>query len=296
MKRSIGIVILNYNTWQETVKVVGEILQQECAHDLFIQVVDNDSPNGSFFRLKEELAHYANVAVYANAENTGYAKGNNVGLKLLAERNPDYALVMNNDVHFSLSIFDLLIEAYERVEDTGAISPLQYYGTGELNRAPLMLPTFWDDVCDYTFFISKMRYRLLDFKENTPHKDVFKVGRNHGSFIFINYRLFESVGFFSEDTFLFCEERFLARKLADIGKSSYMHLGCSYVHDHSRTIGNEVAFMRQIRLVHNGRKAYTRRFRSCPALKVAILSFMWAYQSTRIRCTSFLRNMFGCKK
>ena len=62
MKRSIGIVILNYNTWQETVKVVGEILQQECAHDLFIQVVDNDSPNGSFFRLKEELAQYAKHA------------------------------------------------------------------------------------------------------------------------------------------------------------------------------------------------------------------------------------------
>ena len=295
MKRNIGIVILNYNTWQATIDAVKELLGQRCKHSLFIQVVDNDSPNGSYERLKEALLDYDNVAVYANTENSGYAKGNNVGLRLLAVHNPDYALVMNNDVHFDVSVFDSLIEAYERVEECGAISPLQYYGTGELNRAPLPIPTFWDDFFDYTFFISKMRRRLLDFKENTLHKDVFRVGRNHGSFIFMDYGLFESVGFFSEDTFLFCEERFLARKLADIGKYCYMHLGCSYVHDHSMTISNEVAFMRQMRLVHEGRKAYTRRFRRFASLKIAVLSGMWLYQSMRLRCAATFRKLF-CKK
>lgn len=295
MKRNIGIVILNYNTWQATIDVVNELLAQRCGHNLFIQVVDNDSQNGSYEWLKDGLSNYANVAVYANTENSGYAKGNNVGLRLLAAHNPDYALVMNNDVHFDVSVIDSLIEAYERVEDCGAISPLQYYGTGELNRVPLPIPTFWDDFFDYTFFISKMRRRLLDFKENTQHKGVFRVGRNHGSFIFMDYGLFESVGFFSEDTFLFCEERFLARKLANVGKYCYMHLCCSYIHDHSRTISNEVAFMRQMKLVHEGRKAFTRRFRRLASLKIAMLSVMWFYQSTRIRCAAFFRKLFSKK-
>lgn len=292
MKRTIGIVILNYNTWQDTVNAVKELLGQECRHNLLIQVVDNASPNGSYGFLKERLSGYSNVSVHLNSENSGYAKGNNEGLRLLAASAPDYALIMNNDVHFNVSVLDELIEAYERIDDAGAIQPMQYYGDGELNRASLDIPTFMDDVIDYTFLISRMRRRLLDFKENTQHKGVLKVGRNHGSFILMDYKLFESVGFFSEDTFLFCEERFLARKLADAGKCCYMHLGCSYVHDHSKTISSEVAFLRQLKLVHAGRKAFTRRFRSCAKIKNAVLSVMWFYQCARIKTASFARGLF----
>lgn len=292
MNRRIGIVILNYQTFAETERVVKELLSQECSHDMFIVVVDNASPNNSYEYLQSALGNYANVLVYKNGENSGYAKGNNVGLCLLAPKEPEYVLVVNNDVHFNVSVFDKLIEAYERVDDAGAISPLQYYGTGELNRARLDIPSFWEDMFDYTFLLSRLTSSSLDFKENTPYKDVFKVGRNHGSFILMDYKLFSELGFFTEDTFLFCEERFLARKLLDAGKSCYMHLGCSYIHDHSRTISNEVAFLRQLRLLHEGRLAYTRRYRKYPELKSMLLSLMWAYQYARVRISSYVRALF----
>ncbi len=292
---TIGIVILNYNSYRDTEILVEELLAKPSVYNLIVQIVDNASKNGSYEYLSNRFANIPNVYVYANNENSGYAKGNNVGLRLLKKIAPsvNYALILNNDVHFDIAILEQLVAAYESIGNVGVMAPMQYDACGKpVKFKSLRLPTFADDFLAYTFTASRVR-RDLKFKENTNIPDVCRVDVVQGCFMFIDYALFESIGFFEEDTFLFCEERFVARKLKEIGKASYILLDCSFVHAHSKTINNEVAFLRQLRLLHDGRVAYTRRYRCCASLKIALLDFMWIYQCGRMKFISYMRRLFS---
>ena len=293
MTRTIGVVILNYKSYKDTENLVKDLVSQKCNHNIIIQVVDNASPNESYEYLSIKLKDTPNVYVNANSDNSGYARGNNFGLRLLKKHSPHYALVINNDIRFDVSIFDRLIDVCESIDNVGAVAPVQYFPNGEPDKQRLAIPTFWDDVTAYTYIFPKMRSTQLTLTENTAYKGVQQVGIVPGSFTFIDYKLFENVGFFSEDTFLFCEERFLARKLRDIGRLSYIVLDCGFVHHHSKTINNEIQIMRQFRLLHNGRVAYTKCFRHYPKLKVALLNIMFLYQYTRIKAIKAVKKLLG---
>lgn len=47
----IGVIILNYNSFSDTIKLVSELQRQTIAYQLEIIIVDNDSPNGSYEKL-----------------------------------------------------------------------------------------------------------------------------------------------------------------------------------------------------------------------------------------------------
>lgn len=290
---TIGIVILNYNSYADTEILLNELLAKPSIYNIVIQIVDNASKNGSYKYLSDKFDGVPNVHVYANSENSGYAKGNNVGLHLLKKYSPHYVVILNNDVHFDIGIFEKLVSVYEKVGNAGVIAPMQH----DVRNKPvkfktLRLPTFIDDFLAYTFLSSRVR-RDMTFKENTTHPNLCKVDVVQGCFMFIDYALFESIGFFEEETFLFCEERFVARKLKEVGRDSYILLDCSFVHAHSKTINNEMVFLRQLHLLHDGRIAYTRRYRSFPGLKTAILNVMWRYQTLRIKLTKRLFHLLN---
>ncbi len=288
---TIGIVILNYNSYQDTEILVRELLAKPSVYNLVVQIVDNASNNCSCEYLSSKFADIHNVYVYANKENSGYAKGNNIGLHLLKRFNPHYVLVLNNDVHFEIELLEHLVSVYNKLVNVGILAPMQL----DANHRPvkfktLKLPTFADDFFAYTFIASRVR-RDMKLQENSSYPNVCRVDVIQGCFMFIDYALFESIGFFEEDTFLFCEERFVARKLKEKGMNSYILLNSSFVHAHSKTINNEVAFLYQLRLLHDGRVAYTRKYRSFAGLKVAILNVMWYYQSIRIRITKTISRL-----
>ena len=286
----IGIVILNYKTYLDTEKLVNEITSMECKHELYIQVVDNASPNESFEYLSRNLKQ-GNVNVYLNNSNSGFAKGNNVGLRLLKEFAPDYSLILNNDIHFESSLFDKLVDTYNAIDDCGAIAPIQKLPNGKNEKfLSLKHPTFGTDLRSYTLFLSRKK-RYWEYKENTEHPNIQEAPIIPGCFIFMDYRLFESIGFFDESTFLFCEERFLAKKLYDIGKKNYILLDCSYIHDHSKTIKQEVSSLNQKKLIRNGHIAFTKKHRSMPLLKTTLIKVMWQYYKTAFYAKLYIKKI-----
>ena len=94
----IGVVILNYNTFPDTIRLTKE-LQSQTVNELSIVIVDNFSTNNSYAELKPLESEFSNVKVVQTGENLGYARGNNFGLEYLEKNvNPKYVFVLNNDV------------------------------------------------------------------------------------------------------------------------------------------------------------------------------------------------------
>ena len=111
-----AFVVLHYMAYDMTRRCVDTLLENFGAEDIHIIVVDNASSNGSGHKLKNDFSENARVCVLLNEENKGFARGNNTGYRYaLKEYDPDYVIVMNNDVIIRQRSFLKRIEAiYKR--------------------------------------------------------------------------------------------------------------------------------------------------------------------------------------
>lgn len=268
---TIGAIILNYKTFDDTIRVVLDLLKMEAEWKLRIIIVDNLSPNESFQVLTDKFSEYSNVDVIQSGNNGGYAKGNNVGLRFLQKYDPDYAMILNNDVYFEKDLIDNCIYWIEKINCTGAISGIQKNIRGEIaNFSSLSCPTFLDNVLSFSILYSKFK-RKHKYCSNTKWENIQKVDIVLGSLFLIKYKVFKEVGFFDESTFLFYEEKMLYKKLANAGYSNYLILDQSYVHAHSKTINSEVNLWNKRKMALDGAIAFTKKYRNFPTLKIWIL-------------------------
>ncbi len=95
-------VILHYLNYEVTHKAVQAIVDNNFSDEYAIVVVDNGSKNGTGERLRSALSKYPFCKVLILEDNLGFARGNNEGYKYAKDTfNPDYIVVMNNDLFIS---------------------------------------------------------------------------------------------------------------------------------------------------------------------------------------------------
>ena len=267
----IGIVILNYNSYADTIKLVSELQSQTVAKDLQIIVVDNASPNDSYSQLKPLEKEYTNVVVLQTGANLGYAKGNNFGLDYLdLHIKPDYVAILNNDIILKEDCFEKLLKKHNVLPKPGIIAPMQL----DLNNQvclPYKMNSFIDD-CLSLFYIFKLFHKRKAYKinDNTGFKALC-VDMIPGSFMFSRFKTFREMGFFYPNTFLFAEERFIAMKARRLNLKNYILLDETYIHAHSKTINTQHSQISKYKLLYNGWLEFTKVYRTYPNFKVWVL-------------------------
>lgn len=263
-------IILNYKTYEETIAIANELLSG--IGDRMIVIVDNASPNESFQVLSNTFQNETKVEVISSGQNGGYAKGNNYGLRYIKKYAPQYVCIINNDVHFDISLIERMEKRYAEIKNVAFLAPMQYLVDGEPAKFQNLekIPSLWDDIF---WLIGLGKYSRHVYLPDSDDSDLQEVCIVPGAFLFINYFLFEEMGFFYEGTFLFCEERFLARRVKDNQLHNYILLNEHYIHAHSVTINSEASMKRQRKLLFDGKVLYTKCYRKFPLLKVGLLYF-----------------------
>ena len=87
----LSIIIVSYNTHEFLKKSITSIYEQTRDISFEVIVVDNASTDGSQEMIKKE---FPRVKLIINVENTGFAAGNNVGIK---QATGEYILLLNPD-------------------------------------------------------------------------------------------------------------------------------------------------------------------------------------------------------
>lgn len=270
----IAYIILNYKTYQDTIRVIKEILSFGKESDVII-VVDNSSPNESSKELHQLYDNDIRVSVVDSNENGGYAKGNNFGLRHAKKYNPQYVCIINNDVHFTADTIDYLVEIYPLLPNAAVISPIQMLPDNTVARFPVLkLPDFEYDFRSYLIFFNNPQHK---YQRTNLDYEVQEVGVIPGAFLFADYKLLERLNFFEESTFLFCEERFLSKKISNVGLKNYVILDKSYIHEHSKTINSEASTRRQMKMILSGKLLYTKKYRKFPRVKATLLYLAYSY-------------------
>ena len=289
----IGVVILNYNSYVDTIKLVTELQKQTVNKDLQIVVVDNSSPNKSYEKLKSLKNIFSNVVILKTNSNLGYAKANNFGLNYLDKHfSPEYVAILNNDIKLSKNSFEKLYKKYKLLENPAIIAPkqLDIYNNEIL---PYKLNTFVDD-CLNMFFIFKIFYKrnALNYIDNTNLK-AMKVPMIPGSFMFTSFKIFKDIGYFYPNTFLFAEERFIAVKVKDMKLNNYILLDQTYVHAHSKTINTVFSIVQKNKLLYDSWLEFTRVCRRNGRIKSVILRQLMKLSLMEIRLVYKIKGFFN---
>jgi GT2 family glycosyltransferase len=300
--RNLGIILLNYNSFQDTIKLVDDLQHQTVANLFQIVVVDNFSPNNSYEQLIPLESSYKNVKVLQTGVNLGYAKGNNFGLDYLDKNvHPEYVSILNNDVVLKNDCFERLIEKYNQLEQAAIIAPKQL----DINSKEVpvySINTFLDD-CLNQFFIFKIfhKQKIKPFKDTTG-KNVMEVDLVPGSFMFSSFERFKALGFFYPNTFLFVEERFITVAVHIKSWKNYILLDQTYIHAHSKTINNFHNSVGKFKLLYASILEFTLVCRKNGKIKAAVLkSLMWlsllemrlAFQIKNLIYRKYIKQIFN---
>ena len=224
--KKIGLVILNYMNFKDTIECVDSLLLQENVSYQAV-LVDNCSPNESFQVLTEKYGLEPQIDIIQTFGNLGYAKGNNAGIVYLKEKyGIANMLILNNDTVFTDNDYLAFLSQYPIGKKIGAIGT-RIKGRDGLNQNPRYddtdLKRVAKDAVYFTldsFGIIK-HYRWLKEKVVRPKSesvvsnskgqaDKAKKYFLHGSALFLTENFLNHSNGFYPDTFLYYEENILA--------------------------------------------------------------------------------------
>lgn len=248
----IGVVVLNYSTYEQTKECVNALLLQKY-EEYYICVVDNNSPNDSYKILKDDFGKksvFGEKLFLVEAEkNGGYSYGNNLGIRKLEKFDINYLFVLNNDV--IIDDLNFLTHAIEFME----LNPIySLIGPQILLNGQKTFPLYekrptWQHIVMENFLINSIGRKLRKTLGSNSHGlvGVKKVYAISGCCMFWRYEDFKLIGFFDESRFLYGEEIIAAEKLHKHEKLTVFNPELCVNHHHSTTINK---FYSKIKIVH----------------------------------------------
>jgi hypothetical protein len=123
---SVAIIVLTWNQREVTVDCLASLRQLDYPTDrLHVVLVDNGSADGTADAVR---AAYPEVTMLVNADNLGFAEGNNVGLRYALTTDAAYAMLLNNDTAVDSMMLQHLVRVAESDPWIGMVGPkILYY-------------------------------------------------------------------------------------------------------------------------------------------------------------------------
>lgn len=274
----IGIVILNYNRSKLVKNLVEKIYSYKSVNHIVI--VDNNSKDNpkTFFKNLDNNK----IRVIYNDKNDGYAKGNNIGLKILTEEfNCDIVFVANPDVEFSEDVIGKIANAFFKYDDYLIISSARTddSGKGRCLQYSKAFDTFSLQLVN-SFLLGSYILRKIYYSFDTDKtKDIITVGEIPGAFWGAKAEILKKIGYMDEGTFLFCEELCLSKKVKNYGYKEGIVPNVEYRHNHytnSTTASNSVdkksRKIRNLKFTIDSRKYFRKKYLKLNKLQQLILS------------------------
>ncbi len=218
----ISIIITSWNTKKLLKACLHSIYQFSPDEQFEVIVVDNNSHDGSASMVETE---FTQVRLIKNAENTGYAKGNNIGF---SNSTGEYILLLGSDTEVLPNTIQHMIDFLDKNKDTGIVSCRLEFPTGELQRSCKKFPTIGNAVAMYLSmnFLNK-KYLMSDF----AHEEIKEIDQPDATCIMIRRTALQQ--------FIFDERFSILYNDVDLCKRIKLH-------------GWKVIFLPTAKIIHHG--------------------------------------------
>ena len=199
------VVTLNWNLKGETIACVESVLAAGAVPEQVV-VVDNGSTDGSAGAFRSHFG--PGLALIQNQQNLGFAGGMNAGIQHALEQGAASVLILNNDTVIDPRMIESLQTAYNTLDRPGILGPAIYYydaperlwKLGDVRRAWLPMP---------------VPVRSIPGIPDAPSP--FRVDYVTGCGMLVQRQVFERIGLFDTQYFMYFEDADLCRRALDAG-------------------------------------------------------------------------------
>lgn len=232
----LSIIIINYKSAQHVLNCIESIYKETNAHSFEIIVVDNNSEDNSETLI---TTAYAEVKWIQSGYNAGFARANNIGIKVAKG---EFILILNADTIILDSALDKTIDLFKRKADAVAcgVQLLNPDGTHQISGAYFKLGGL-NVLLPLPYLGNFIRYLGYKFKTKIP--SVTEVAAEQdvdwivGAFIMVKKEVLERSGLFDEDFFMYSEEIEWCSRLRKQGKL-YLFANPKVIHIGGGTSGD----------------------------------------------------------
>ncbi|MDA1317242.1 MAG: glycosyltransferase family 2 protein [bacterium] len=218
----LSIIIISYNT-AELTKLTIKSIFQSISSDLAFEIIvlDNDSRDNSVPMLKELVKKHDNVILIESKDNLGFSKGNN---KAITRANGTHLLFLNSDIIVIDNAIEQLYSFYKTNDEV-------HFAGGKLlnnNTSPQAStgPFYSLPVVFGALFLKGDYWGLTRYSPNTNRKTDWV----SGACLMTTKQLFEELGGFDEELFMYMEEIDLLYRAKKKGYSTYFCAEAKFIH------------------------------------------------------------------
>lgn len=197
MMRDLAIIILNYNSFDDTNREVVSLLDEGIQKNS-LYVVDNNSDDKKKI---EKLCSQKQINFILSDHNGGYAYGNNLAIKKAIEDGKTYFLLLNPDIEISLDTIQQLYKDLNDFSDIMIMGPRICYRNDRnkiFSDGGLLFP-------DKGFMGAHVNGELYREDIKTSQYN-YNINYVDGSALMFKKELLDKIGFMNEDFFMYYEE------------------------------------------------------------------------------------------
>ncbi len=185
--------------------------------DAEIIVIDNDSKDGSCEMVK---GLFPNIILIENKENVGFSKANN---QAVVVAKGEYVCILNPDTAVTENTFKETIKHSESIKNIGVLGVYLMDGTGNfLPESKRNIPTPKVSLLKLSGFTNKY------YSNNISETSNGNVAVLVGAFMLLKRSVYEEVGGFDEDYFMYGEDIDFSYKITKAGYKNH-YLGSTTV-------------------------------------------------------------------
>lgn len=211
-------IVTYHNNETELKEAIDSFLNTELDVKLFIS--DNSKDKNI-----EKLCVDKRVEYIYNNSNNGFGAGHNVAIKKSLDLESKFHLVINPDTFYNKGNLEKIISFMELNKDIGLLMPKILYPNGEIQYICKLLPTPFNLFARGFLPKFKCFEKINDNFEMrfTKYEKPMLVPYISGCFMVFRTEVFDKVGLFDENIFMYLEETDITRRIMDKGYKTVMY-------------------------------------------------------------------------
>jgi GT2 family glycosyltransferase len=265
----ISIIIVNYNVKEFVKNLLFSLHKALENYSSEIIVVDNASSDGSVEDIKEKFPY---VKVIANKDNVGFGKANNQGLEISKGK---YIVLLNPDTIVREDTFSKIIEFMKARPEAGMTTCKVLNPDGTLQLAcRRSFPGPWTSLTKITGLSKIFPKSKLFAKYNLTYLDeseVNEVDAISGSFMMFTRNVYEKVGGFDPQFFMYGEDLDLCFRTQQAGYKVYYIPDTEIIHYKGES--TKRSSIDEVKIFYNAMHLFVKKHLSSSFLIRIILQF-----------------------
>jgi N-acetylglucosaminyl-diphospho-decaprenol L-rhamnosyltransferase len=272
----VSFLLVSWNVRELVRCALASILADAQGIESEIILVDNASRDGTVEMVRAE---FPRTHVIANTDNRGFTRGNNQALAVARGR---YFFLLNPDAELVSGATRALLDYAESNPRVGVVGPQLLNPDRSLQSSRRRFPTFTTALLESTRLqqlVPRNRWLTRYYMQDTPDDAVQEVDWVTGAAMFVRREVYERIGGFDEDLFMYSEELDWCYR-AKHGGWRVAYFPRARVIHHEGKSSEQVVAARDI-YFHSSKIRFFRKYHG--ALQAALLRVfllaMFAYQS-----------------